>query len=264
MESFFVRYRNLLVLLVVLVAQLVGLAVQVRRTGSGRNTLDSADGPGVRLVRLWADALVTPPEQLFHNSKLGTANLWQNYLNLRHVREQNQDLEKTIDRLRLEQAQLLEDAKQGQRLQALVGFQEKYIYKTLVAQAIGSSGNDQSRVFYIDKGSTDGLDRDMAVISPDGIVGKVREVFPHTAQVLAIFAASCAAMPPASRRLWAFWPTSASSREKKCSPPGATRSSRAAWPWGWWKRLCATRIAIPLSTSSSSPPRNWTVWTRSW
>ena len=186
MESFFVRYRNLLVLLVVLVAQLVGLAVQVRRTGSGRNTLDSADGPGVRLVRLWADALVTPPEQLFHNSKLGTANLWQNYLNLRHVREQNQDLEKTIDRLRLEQAQLLEDAKQGQRLQALVGFQEKYIYKTLVAQAIGSSGNDQSRVFYIDKGSADGLDRDMAVISPDGIVGKVREVFPHTAQVLAI------------------------------------------------------------------------------
>jgi len=186
MESFFVRYRNLLVLLVVLVAQLVGLAVQVRRTGSGRNSLDSRDGPGVRLVRLWAEGLVSPPEQFIHNSKLGAANLWQNYLNLRHVREQNQDLQKTIDRLRLEQAQLLEDARQGQRLQSLIGFQEKYIYKTVVAQAIGSSGNDQSRVFYIDKGSADGLDRDMAVISPDGIVGKVREVFPHTAQVLAI------------------------------------------------------------------------------
>jgi rod shape-determining protein MreC len=41
-------------------------------------------------------------------------------------------------------------------------------------------------VFYIDKGSADGLDRDMAVITADGIVGKIRDVFPHTAQVLAI------------------------------------------------------------------------------
>jgi rod shape-determining protein MreC len=41
-------------------------------------------------------------------------------------------------------------------------------------------------VFYIDKGAADKLDRDMAVITPDGIVGKVRDVFPHTAQVLAI------------------------------------------------------------------------------
>jgi rod shape-determining protein MreC len=80
-------------------------------------------------------------------------------LDLRHVREQNQDLQKTIDRLRLEQASLLEDARQGQRLQALLDFQQKYIYKTLAAQAIGSSGSDQSRVFYLDKGSNDGLDR---------------------------------------------------------------------------------------------------------
>ncbi len=100
--------------------------------------------------------------------------------------QHNEDLQKTVDRLRLEQAALLEDARQGQRLQALMNFQEKYIYKTLAAQIIGSSGSDQSRVFYLDKGSADGLGRDMAVISPDGIVGKLREVYPHSAQVLAI------------------------------------------------------------------------------
>ena len=186
MESIFIRYRNLLVLLAILVAQIIGLAVQVRQTGSGRITLDTPDGSSVRLIRLWADMLVTPPEQVIHSSKLGMEDLWQNYLNLRHVREQNQDLQKTIDRLRLEQASLLEDARQGQRLQALLGFQQKYIYTTLAAQAIGSSGSDQSRVFYLDKGSADGLDRDMAVITAEGIVGKVREVFPHSAQVLAI------------------------------------------------------------------------------
>jgi rod shape-determining protein MreC len=186
MESFFDRYRNLLVLLAILLAQIIGLAVQVRRTDSGRNSLDPPDKSGVRLIRLWADALVTPPEQIFHSSKMGMLSLWQNYLDLRSVREKNQELQKTIDRLRMEQASLLEDAKQGQRLQALIDFQQKYIYKTLAAQAIGSSGSDASRVFYLDKGSDDGLSRDMAVITADGIVGKVREVFPHTAQVLAI------------------------------------------------------------------------------
>ena len=186
MESFFVRYRNLLVLLAILLAQIVGLAVQVRRTDGGRNSFDPRDAPGVRLIRLWADTLITPPERMFHASKLGAMSLWQDYLELRHVRDQNQELQKTIDRLRLEQAALLEDARQGQRLQGLLDFQQKYIYKTLPAQAIGTSGSDSSRVFYIDKGSADGLDRDMAVITPDGIVGKVRDVFPHTAQVLAI------------------------------------------------------------------------------
>lgn len=186
MESFFSRYRNLLALLALLVAQIVGLAIQVRRVDTGRVTLDARDQSGVRLIRLWANAVVSPPERLIHASKLGAVDLWQNYLDLRHVREQNQQMQHTIDRLRLEEDALLEDARQGQRLQALLKFKEEYIYKTVAAQALGSSGSDQSQVFYIDKGSADGLARDMAVITPDGIVGKVREVFPHTAQVLAI------------------------------------------------------------------------------
>jgi rod shape-determining protein MreC len=186
MESFYVRYRNFLVLLAVLVAQMIGLAMQVRHADNGRNSIDLPDGKGVRLIRLWAEAIVAPPERFFHASKLDTGFWWQNYVNLGHVRDENRDLQKTIDRMRLEQAELLEDAKEGQRLQALMGFQQKYVYKTLAAQIIGSSGSDASRIFYIDKGAADGLARDMAVVTPDGIVGKVREVFPHTAQVLIV------------------------------------------------------------------------------
>jgi len=186
METFFARYRNLVVLLAMLVAQIIGLAMQVHRTEGGRMSVDRRDGSGVRLIRLWANALVSPPERLIHSTSQGVASLWQNYLDLRHVRQQNQDLEKTVDRLRLEQAALLEDARQGQRLQGLVNFQQKYIYKTMPAQVIGSSGSMQSRVIYLDKGSDEGLRRDMAVITPDGIVGKVREVFAHSAQVLLI------------------------------------------------------------------------------
>ena len=186
MESFFIRYRNLLVLLAVLVAQLMGLAVQVRRAAGGRSSLDTGDGSGVRLIRLWAEAVVLPAERAIHGVKTGSEHLWTSYIDLTQVSQQNKDLERTVERLRLEQASLLEDARQGQRLQALLGFQQKYIYNTLAAQAIGSSGSDQSRVFYVDKGSKDGLKADMAVITGDGVVGKVRDVFPHSAQVLAI------------------------------------------------------------------------------
>jgi rod shape-determining protein MreC len=186
MESFFVRYRNLLVLLTLLLVQIIGLAVQVRRTGSGRISVNDADSSGVRLIRLWANAVVSPVERVVEHSKTGVFGFWKNYIDLRHVRQQNQDLEDTVDRLRLEQAALLEDARQGQRLQAMLDFQQKYLYKTLPAQVIGTSGSQQSQVFTIDKGSNYGLKRDMAVITPDGIVGKVREVFPHSAQVLAI------------------------------------------------------------------------------
>ncbi|HWA96327.1 MAG TPA: rod shape-determining protein MreC [Terracidiphilus sp.] len=186
MESFFVRYRNLVVLLVLLAAQIVGLAVQVRRVDGVRNSLDPKDSGGVRLIRLWAYALVTPPERLIHATKNGVVDLWQNYFYLHNVRKENAQLKQTLDRMRLEQAALLEDARQGERLQALLGFQERYIYKTVAAQIIGSSGSDHSHVFTIDKGSNAGLKPDMAVITPMGIVGKVRDVFPGSAQVLAI------------------------------------------------------------------------------
>jgi rod shape-determining protein MreC len=186
METLFERYRNLVVLLAMLLLQIVGLAVQVHRGDSGHMSLDPHDSKGVRLIRLWANAIVSPPERLFHSAGTSTSWLWQNYFDLRHVRDENKDLQKNLDRLRLEQAALLEDARQGQRLQALLNFQEKYIYKTQAAQIIGTSGSDQSRLFYIDKGADSKLERDMAVITADGIVGKVREVYPRSAQVLVI------------------------------------------------------------------------------
>lgn len=186
MDTFFVRYRNLVVLLALLVAQIAGLAVQVRRSGGGRSTLDSADPGSVRLIRLWSNAVVSPPERFFHGIKIGVSGAWSNYVDLRHVREQNHDLENTVNRLRLEQAALLEDARQGQRLQGLLGFEQRYIYSTVAAQVYGSGGSDRTHVLYIDKGSSDGLKPDMAVITADGIVGKVRDVFLHTAQVLAV------------------------------------------------------------------------------
>jgi rod shape-determining protein MreC len=181
MESFFSRYRNALVLTAVLLAQVIGLAVQVRRPGE-----NPADKGGVRLIRSWVVGFVAPPEQLLHWTGHSLRGVWNNYVDLVRVRQQNQQLKAELGQVRLEEDSLAEDARQAVRLQALLGFQEKYIYKTVAAQVIGTSGTEQSHVLLIDKGSDDGLRPDMPVITPDGIVGKIRDVFRHTSQVLEI------------------------------------------------------------------------------
>jgi rod shape-determining protein MreC len=182
MESFVTRFKNVLVLVAILLAQTIGLAVQVRRPVEP----GAPDGSTVTLLRYWAVATVTPFERFFHGFGYYTRHGWSNYIDLRHTRQQNHDLQEQIGRLRLEQAALSEDAIQGHRLQAMLDFQQHYVTATVAAQVIGTSGSDLSRVLYIDKGSKDGLKPDQAVITPDGIIGKLRDVFPHTSQVLLI------------------------------------------------------------------------------
>ena len=177
MENLISRYRNVTILVVVLFAQVLGLAVQVRRSTQDEST---------RLIRVWAVDAVTPLEKAIVWFQRGISNLWHNYFYLRGVRQENRDLKLQIERLRIEQVRLNEDAEQARRLQALLGFKEQFISKTLAAQVIGSSGSEQSRSIYIDKGTRDGIKPDMAVITAEGVVGKVLRAFKTTSQVLLI------------------------------------------------------------------------------
>jgi rod shape-determining protein MreC len=182
MENFFTRYKNPLVLMAVLFIQVIALATQVKRPEGGR----AAGGSGTRLIRVWTVTAFTPIEKLFVSTGHFFRDGWHNYADLRGVRKQNEQLQQEIERLRMEQVRLRQDADQARRLQALLEFRQKFVDKTVTAQVIATSGTEQSRVIVIDKGSRDGLKPDMAVITPDGIVGKVKEVFPLSSQVLLI------------------------------------------------------------------------------
>ncbi len=177
MESVLGRYRNLTILVGVLFLQVLGLAVQVKR---------SADAEDTRLIRIWAVDAITPLERGLVWVQNGSNNIWHNYFFLRGVRAENRQLKEQIEQMRLEQVRLSEDAEQAHRLQSLLGFKEQVIAKTVPAQVIGSSGSDLSRSIYIDKGSDDGIGQDMAVITAGGIVGKVLRVYPSTSLVLLI------------------------------------------------------------------------------
>jgi len=176
MESVLGRYRNLIILVGVLFLQVLGLAVQVKK-GESQDT---------RLIRVWALRAVTPFERALVWVQTSSGNVWHNYFYLRGVRAENRQLKEQIEQMRLEQVRLSEDAAQARRLQTLLSFKEQFISKTVAAQVIGTSGSDLSRIVTVDKGENAGIKRDMAVITSDGIVGKVLLVSPNLAQVLLI------------------------------------------------------------------------------
>ena len=172
------RYRNVTFLAAAIFLQILGLAIQIKR---------STENESSRLIRLWAVSIVAPLEKGIVRVQSSGSSVWHNYFYLRGVRQENRDLRDQLEQLRLEQVRLKQDADQAHRLQALLGFKEQFIGKTTAAQVIGSSGNEHSRLVYIDKGSADGIRNEMPVITADGIVGKVLSVIDgSTSQVLLI------------------------------------------------------------------------------
>src|SRR5580700_3622851 len=177
MESVFGRYKNLIWLVIVLFVQVLGLAMQVKRGNDQEHT---------RLIRIWVVGAITPFERGLVWLENSGGDIWHNYFYLRGVRAENRQLKEQIEQMRLEQVRLSEDAAQARRLQNLLAFKEQFVAKTVAAQVIGSSGSDFSRIIYIDKGENSGIRRDMAVITPDGVIGKVALVYSSAAQVLLI------------------------------------------------------------------------------
>jgi rod shape-determining protein MreC len=161
----------------VLFAQVLGLAVQVKRT---------SDSEPTRLIRVWAVGTIAPLEKALAWVQTSSSDLWHNYFYLRGVRAENRRLKGQLERMSIDQARMSQDADQARRLQALLSFKEQFISQTMAAQVIGASGSELSRSVYIDKGEKDHIKTDMAVITADGIVGKVLRVYRSTSQVLLI------------------------------------------------------------------------------
>ena len=177
MDNIITRYRNVSILVAVLMLQVLGLAIQVRR--------DSPEG-SERLIRVWVQNTITPIQKGFLGTGRWVRGLWSSYIDLRGAHEENRRLREELDRMRIERVRLQEGSAQAERIQALLGFKEQFIQQTIPAQVIGSSGSETSRLIVINKGSDDGIRPDMAVVSPDGIVGKVVAVFGSSSQVLLI------------------------------------------------------------------------------
>ena len=103
----------------------------------------------------------------------GVQDGWQNYFALQQIREDNEALRQEVAQLRIALQQERALAQQSRTLQQLLDLQGAAGLKTTAAAVIGSGPDAFFRTITIDKGTQDGLGRDMAVIAPAGVVGRV-------------------------------------------------------------------------------------------
>lgn len=72
------------------------------------------------------------------------------------------------------------------RLRKLLAFKESFSYELVPAQVIGRDPTNWFNTLLINRGSNSGIEKNMAVITPQGLVGRLMEVAPLWSRVLLI------------------------------------------------------------------------------
>lgn len=167
------RHRSLFLLGGVILLQVLLLAVQIKRDSQGR------------LIRVWTVGAVSPFERAGAHGIGGIRNAWNHYFALQNTSRENEQLKRENDTLKLQITQLQAKAAEADRLAALLKFRQTNVDVPMVgARVIGGSADSASQTIYLDRGERDGIKRNMGVITPDGVVGKVIESYKDTSQVL--------------------------------------------------------------------------------
>ena len=167
------RHRSLVLLAGVILLQVVLLAVQIKRDSQGR------------LLRVWTVGAVSPFQRAGAKGIGDIRGTWNHYFALQNTSRDNEQLRRENDALKLQVNQLESKAAEADRLAALLNFrQSQHNVPMLAARVIGTSADTASQTVYLDRGERDGIRRNMGVITPDGVVGKVVESYRDTAQVL--------------------------------------------------------------------------------
>jgi len=103
----------------------------------------------------------------------GVSGMWSGYVALRKVQTENAALKQEVQSLQVRLQQEHAEAQRTDNLRQLLELRERANLDTVAAEVIAGPADPDFRTVTIDKGSSDGLATDMAVISPAGVVGRL-------------------------------------------------------------------------------------------
>jgi rod shape-determining protein MreC len=166
------RHRRAVILAVVLLAAFLLMTVQVRH-----------DRAVVSLVRQAVLFTASPFIKLTAVTAGSVSHVWQNYVDLRGLRQENLRLRREAGILQRRIDQLEEQVLETQRLQGLLAMREAWRAEFVAARVVGKDATNWFKTILIDRGSRTGLRRNLPVVAPDGLVGRIVEVTPSTAKV---------------------------------------------------------------------------------
>lgn len=172
--SIFRRYRVSIFAVIFLTTALLTISSRINNVG--------------RLAFIdWALLEITSPfQKAITYSTDAIGNLIDSYVFLVNLKRENVALRKMVAELRRENNLLMEKAIASERLRNLLQFSKEIPRSMLPAQIIGIDPSSWFRTILIDKGTKHGVNRGMAVVSPEGIVGHVLQTSPHYSKVLLI------------------------------------------------------------------------------
>jgi rod shape-determining protein MreC len=126
------------------------------------------------------------PIELLTTLEQSVIGIWQDYVALHHVREENRQLRRDLGLLQKQNGDLRESAVAAQRLAALLEFKEQFVPETVAARVIGRDSTNWYRGVILNKGDRDGIRPEMGVMTSMGVVGRVVKTGPFSSMVLLV------------------------------------------------------------------------------
>ncbi len=162
---------------------LVGLLV----FNLGLMAYDARDGvTKQRMIRVWAQALLSPFQRATAGVGSTGSGFFQYLSNLRNAAAENTQLKQHMEQMEMELNQLRADRDENKRLRELLDFKEKSQYQMVTASVIARDPSIWFDTITVNRGSTSGIELNMPVATPGGIVGRVVGVGPWSSQVMLI------------------------------------------------------------------------------
>ena len=156
------KIRKLALLVFLVAACLLLLTLQTRGYGSTARDIF---------------ALVTTPIQTgLAKASRATFGLWATYLDWKNVRTENRRLREEVQQLRVQGLRVSEIDDENQRLRRLLALRERLPLTTLSGEIIAREWGGWIRSLTVNRGRGDNIPRLSAVISPDGLVGRIVDV----------------------------------------------------------------------------------------
>src|SRR3984893_12538856 len=167
------RHKSIFLLAGVVLLQILLLALQIKRDSEGR------------LIRVWTVGAFSPFERAGNHGIGHLRETWRHYFALQNASRENEQLRRENADLKIKVTQLQSKAIEADRLALLLNFHKSHeSVPMLGARVIATSAGTASATIMLDRGSKDHIKKNMGVITPEGVVGKVVEVYDNTSEVL--------------------------------------------------------------------------------
>ena len=168
------KYRPIAIVILFIVFSIILLFLSTKMpsdTGYPRKFILDVVAPIERLIRIPLDETIT---------------VWNRYLFLVGLGEENRRLKRENDQLKNQLLLYQEGYLEGQRLQKLLTMKDQSDYVSMTARVIGMDQKSLIKTILINKGTSHGIRNGLTVVNEQGVLGRIIETSWHVSRVLLI------------------------------------------------------------------------------